>query len=84
MGGKVLIKTTKNKTAETSTGITSKNGKYANENKLSQGDTNSDCTRKIIICSQAGKIIILVGSNVQIGGRPKHSVEKWENVLENF
>ena len=29
---------------------------------LFQGDTNSDSTRKVTICSQAGKKIILVGS----------------------
>ena len=38
------------------------NGEYANENNLFQGDANSNSSRKIIICSQAGKSIILVWS----------------------
>ena len=38
------------------------NGKYANDNNLFQGDTNSGSTKKVTICLEAGKNIILVGS----------------------
>ena len=39
-----------------------RNAKYANEYNLFQGDINSGSTRKVTICSQVGKKIILVGS----------------------
>ena len=47
------------------------NGKYANENNLFQGDTNSGSTRKITIYSQAGIKIILVGSTSKCPDRRK-------------
>ena len=72
-GGKYLTKTIASKRAGTLTGITSTkhNGKFANDNNLFQGDTNSDSTRKITICSQAGKMIILVGSTSKCPGSRK-------------
>ena len=47
------------------------NGKYANENTLFQGDTNSGSTRKINIYSQVGIKIILVGSTSKCPDRRK-------------
>ena len=72
-GDKYLTKTIASKRSGTLTGITGTkhSGKFANGNNLFQGDTNSDSTRKITICSQAGKMTILVGSTSKCPGSRK-------------
>ena len=72
-GGKYLTKTIASKRAGTLTGITGTkhNGKFVNGNNLFQGDANSDSTRKITICSQAGKMIILVWPTSKCPGSRK-------------